>query len=111
MDTAVQKVQNMQVAGLSALFSIIESLGNNIGDLNQDQLQALTDANIMACMGFSSMNQIRKDLIRNALGYPVAKFCTWDTRVGPDSLFQELGKKVKERDETRVNLCRRGGYR
>ena len=100
VDSSVQKIQSIQLAGLAALLRIIESVGNQTGDMTEEQLQEMTDATIMTCMAFSGMHQIRKDLIRNALGYPVAKFCTWDTRVGQETLFQELNKKVKERDET-----------
>ena len=107
VDASVQKIQSIQVAGLSAILKLLDNYGKDIGNLDEDQLQQLTDATNMACMAFSSMNQIRKDLIRNALGFPIAKFCVWDSVVGPDLLFPGLGKKVKERDETRINLKRR----
>ena len=105
VDTSVQKIQSIQVAGLSAILKLLDNYGKEKGDLSEDQLQQLTDATSMACMAFSQMNQIRK--IRNALGFPIAKFCTWESAVGPDLLFPGLGKKVKERDETRFNLKRR----
>ena len=61
MDSGVQKIQHLQVVGLSTVLKLLDSVGGKIGDLNETQLQQLTDANRMACLAFSSMNQICKD--------------------------------------------------
>ena len=53
----------------------------------------------------------RKISIRNALGFPLGKFCSWETPLGQDSLFLELTKKIKERDDARLNLRRHNRYR
>ncbi len=110
LDNQVQRVQLLQVNALSVILRIIDEIGTNRGGLTESHLEELTDANRMLSMGFSSLNQVRKEAIRNAMGYPLAKMCGWDTPVGSESLFPDLSKKLKEKDEVQFNLRRRNRY-
>ncbi len=91
--------------GLVALLSIINAIGNGNGGLTKSHLSALTDATRIITMSFSSLTQVRKELIRNSLGYPL--FCTWDHVVGTDVIFAEHSKKLKDWDNTQFKLRRR----
>ncbi len=62
-------------------------------------------------MSHTYLNQVRKELVRNSLGYPIAKFCTWDTPVGASVLFEGLPKMLKDREESYLKLRRRSRYR
>jgi len=43
---------------------------------------------------------VRKDVLRNDTGEPLARLCTWDTTIGQDWLFVcDVTKKCKERAE------------
>ncbi len=110
-DLSVQKLMSLQAAALSIILKIIDQIGTDSAGLTESHLRELTDANRIVTMSFTNMMQVRKDLIRNAMGYPLAKFCSWDTAVGQDSLFPDLSKKMKERDDARLNLRRRNRYR
>ncbi len=57
------------------------------------------------------MNQVRKEAIRNAMGYLLARFCNWEMPVGKDFIFADLSKKLKEKEEAQINLRRRNRYR
>ena len=106
-DTSVQRVQSFQAHALSAIIDIINQIGSGTAGLTEEHLRTLTNANRLVTMSFSTMSQIRKELIRNALGMPLAKLCTWETPVGKELLFPELGKKLKDKDEMQVKLRRR----
>ncbi len=110
-DNGTQRVQTMQVHALSALLAIINEIGNGNGGTTESHLERLTDATRLLTMSFASLTQVRKELIRNSLGYPLAKFCTWENVVGQDVLFTELTKKLKDRDETQYKLRRRNRSR
>ncbi len=107
VDNATQRIQSLQVHALSAILSIINAIGTGNGGLSESHLGTLTDATRMLTMSFSSLLQVRKELIRNSLGFPLAKFCTWETVVGAEVLFTELSKKLKDRDETQYKLRRK----
>ncbi len=107
MDSNVQRTQSLLAHALSAILGIINEIGSGTAGLTESHLQTLTDANRLVTFSFSSLIQVRKELIRNALGFPIVKLCSWDFPVGQDLLFPELGKKLKDRGETTVNLHRR----
>ncbi len=110
-DNGVQKVQSLMAHGLSAIISVINAIGSGTAGLTEDHLETLTDANRLVTMGFSSMLQIRKELIRNALGFPLAKLCTWETPIGQDLIFPDLGKKLKDKDEVHIKLRKQNKFR
>ncbi len=68
----------------------------------EDHLATMTDATCLITMSFASLTQVRKELVRNSLGFPIAKFCTWETVVGEEQLFVELGKKLKDKDDVQT---------
>ncbi len=111
VDLSVQRLQALQVAALSVILRIIDQIGSDSAGMTESHLEELTDANRLVTMSFAYMVQVRKDLVRNAMGFPVAKFCNWETPVGKDLLFPDLTKKIKERDDAHVNLSRRNNYR
>ncbi len=106
-DNSVQKIQSVQVHALSALLAIIDAIGTGNGGCTETHLTTLTDLTRLITMSFTSLTQVRKELIRNSMGFPVAKFCMWDTIVGHNVLFTELNKKLKDRDDTQYKLRRR----
>ncbi len=111
VDSTTQRVQNLQVSSLSVLVKLVDQIGGDVAGSCADHVKELSDAVTMLVMGFTYMSQIRKELIRNALGYPLAKFCTWDTPVGVEDLFPDLSKRLKEREESQLKLRRRNRYR
>ncbi len=110
-DNYTQKVQQILAHALSAILEIITAIGSDTGGSTESHLRTLTDAQRLVTMGFSWLTQIRKELIRNCLGFPIAKFCTWESLVGTDLLFQDLHKKLKDRDETTFKLRRKKQFR
>ncbi len=110
-DNGAQRVQSLMAHALSAIIEVINQIGSGTAGLTEEHLQTLTDANRLVTMGFSSMSQIRKELIRNALGYPLGKLCTWETPVGTELLFPDLGKKLKDKDDMQVKLRRKKQFR
>ncbi len=78
-ELSVQKLMSLQAAALSIILKIIDQIGNDTAGLTETHLRELTDTNRIVTMSFTNMMQVRKDLIRNAMGYPLAKFCSWDT--------------------------------
>ncbi len=107
VDGQIQRVQLLQVNALSVILRIIDEIGTNRAGLTESHLEELTDANRMVTMSFACLNQVRKEAIRNAMGFPLAKFCGWDVPVGTDCLFPDLSKKLKEKDEVGFKLRRR----
>ena len=108
MVLAVQRVQSLQVNALSSIILIIEEICKEEAGPTEDHLDALMDAVRLMSMGFSSCNQVRKESIRNALGYPLARFCNWEFTVGRETLFEDVTKKIEERDKAYYKL-KRGG--
>ena len=111
VDGNIQKVQHLQVAALSAILRIIEDYGNNLINISDQHLDMLTDANRMVTMTFSYNHQVRKDLVRNAIGYPIARYCQWDTEVETEHLFPNLNKRMEDREKARLNLRTGNRYR
>ncbi len=103
-DNATQRVQLMQAHALSSILEVINAVGNNTGGQTEDHLNTMTDATRLITMSFASLTQVRKELVRNSLGFPIAKFCSWETPVGEDVLFTDLGKKLKDKDEVHFKL-------
>ncbi len=110
VDSQVQRTQLLQVNAMSVILRIIDEIGTNTAGMTEAHLTKLTDANRMVTMSFSCLNQVRKELIRNAMGFPLAKFCSWDTPVGTEFLFTDLSKKLKEKDELQYKLRRRNRF-
>ncbi len=106
-DLGVQRSQSMQMTALSSILRIINAIGDGNAGLAEDHLQILTDATRMITSSVSSLNQVRKDTIRNCMGWPIARLCNWKTPVGTTTLFPELNKKLTENDSARSKLSRR----
>ncbi len=77
----------MRLASVSSS-RIIDQIGNDTAGITESHLDELTDANCIVTMSFAYMVQVRKDLVRNALGYPISKFCTWETPTSCSPTFQ-----------------------
>ncbi len=110
VDSTTQRVQNLQVSSLAIIIRLVDQIGGDVAGACVDHVNELSDAVTMLVMGFTYLSQVHKELIRNALGYPLAKFCTWDTPVGTEDLFPDLSKKLKEREESQLKLRRRNNY-
>ncbi len=106
-DNAVQRSQNMNVAALAAVLSVINKIGSGVAGSAETHLHTLTDCSRMIISSFANLNQVRKEIVRNNLQYPIAKFCGADVPVGTDTLFVDLGKRLSERDTTKSKLVRR----
>ena len=53
----------------------------------QDYFNQINDALRMGTAAFSYMNQARKEIIRNDLGYSFGQLCSWDYAVLTEYLF------------------------
>ncbi len=104
VDAGIQRAQHLQLAALGSLLRIIDLIASEQGGVMETHLQAITDVTQALTMGFTGLLQVRKEVIRNCLGWPIAKLCDWSTVVGPDNLFLELGKRLTEKDTTRAKL-------
>ncbi len=111
VDSTTQKVQNLLVSVLSIETKLMDSICSDTAGACADHMKELSDTVTMGVMGFCYLSQIRKEIIRNAMGYPLARFCTWDTPVGTVDLFEGLPKLLKEREENQLKLRRRNLYR
>ncbi len=115
VDMGVQKVQNLQVNALASIIQILEEICKDQAGSTDQHLDALMDSVRLMSMAFSSCNHVRKEAIRNALGYPIARFCNWEFEVGTDTLFVDVAKQIEDRDKAQFKLRRRGrsygGYR
>ncbi len=72
-DTATQRIQSFLAHGISAVIKIISAIGTDEGGSTETHLQSLTDANCFLTMSFTTLSQVRKELIRNSLGFPLTK--------------------------------------
>ena len=111
VDASTQKVQGLMVSMLSVLTKLMDSICSDTAGSCADHMRELSDTVTMGVMMFCYLSQIRKDVIRNSIGHPIIRFCTWDTMVGKSELFENLPKKMMERDENQLKLRCRGGYR
>ncbi len=107
VDQAVQRAQTLQAAALTSLLLIIDNVGSDKGRSAEDNLEDITNATRLITMSFGGLLQVRKEVIRNALGWPIARLCDWATPVGPENLFLDLGKRLNDKDSTRMKLGRR----
>ncbi len=111
VDSTTQRAQHLIISTLSILVKLVDQVSNDTAGACVDHDVKISDAVTMLVMGQSYLSQVRKELVRNSLGYPIAKFCTWDTLVGASLLFDDLPKKLKEREESYLKLRRRNSYR
>ncbi len=111
VDMATQRVQALQANAMTAIIRIIDAICRDKAGPTEAHLQELMDAVRLISMSFSLMKQVRKEAIRNAMGYPLARYCNWETPVGKDFIFADLSKKLKEKEEVQINLRRRNRYR
>ncbi len=111
VDGSVQRIQTSLSHALSAIIEMIEAIGSGTAGPTEDHLLGLTDANRLITNSFTSLTQVRKEMYRNALGFPIGKLCTWETPVGKELVFPDLGKKLKDKDETQVKLRKRNKFR
>ncbi len=111
VDSKTQTAQHLIIATLSVMAKLNDKIASGTAGTCSDHDVELSDVVTMLVMGQSYLNQVRKELVRNALGYPIAKFCTWDTPAGPSQLFDDLPKKLKEREESYLKLRRGNRYR
>ncbi len=111
VDVGTQRAQSMQVSALSVIIRIVDEISNDRAGPTEDHLIALMDAVRLMAMSHSSLNQVRKEAIRNAMGYPIARFCNWECVVGRETLFVDISKKIKDRDEAQWKLRRRNQFR
>ncbi len=107
VDHGLQRVQSLQAAALTSLLLVIDAVGSGTAGSTESQLEAITGATRLITMGFGGLHQVRKDCVRNALGWPIARLCDWSTPVGTETLFLDLGKRLSEKDTTRAKLGRR----
>ena len=107
VDSSVQKVQSLQVAMLSSVTRMVDGMFKAETPTSiDDHSQVLTDIVTMSVMSFNYLSQIRKDVIRNSCGW-LAKYCTWETPVGKELLFDNLNKTIKEKEEAKLTLRRK----
>lgn len=106
-DGAVQRIQGIMARACSASLQLVDAVGGGDRSQVEDHLEEISDIVRGLSASFSALSQVRKDIIRNDLGDPVAKLCTWETKVGQEFLFEgDVGKAAKERD-SRTNSLRR----
>ena len=111
VDSTTQKAQHLVVATLSIIVKLNEQIANDTAGSCAEHDEQLSDAVTMLVMCQGYLSQVRKDVVRNSCGYPLAKWCTWDTAVGPTQLFDNLPRKLKEREDTYLKLRRGNKYR
>ena len=108
VDGNIQKIQALLGRSCSATIQLIDQVGSGSGGTMESHLAEVTDIVRGICTSFSSLNQVRKDIVRNELGEPMARLCSWDTPVGADTLFEgDVGKMIKEREDGRAKIVRR----
>ena len=86
------KIVDNAIANVQSIFGkSISPLMNMMADTNNDELKntpivkylpELTDAAKLGSAAIALLNQVRKDNIRNELGFPASQLCTWATPVG-----------------------------
>ncbi len=81
VDLGIQRMQSLQANALTSIIRIVEEICRGRAGPTENHLEGLMDAVRLLSMAFSSANQVRKEGIRNALGYPLARFCNWECPV------------------------------
>ena len=101
-DASVQKVQTVLSKALVPIINMVDDIGSGKGTTKPvaDYLDQLTDAFRLGSAAFSLLNQARRDIIQNDLGYPTSKICNWQFKMGDTELFEgDVTKKLKELKE------------
>ena len=104
VDSKLQQVQTTIGKALTPIIRMMNDIGT--GSLKnkpiQDYLNQINDALRMGTAAFSYMNQARKEIIRNDLGYSFGQLCSWEYAVPTEHLFSEkVVKQLKEITDTR----------
>ena len=104
VDSKLQQVQTTIGKALTPIIRMMNDIGT--GALKnkpiQDYSNQINDALRMGTAAFSYMNQARKEIIRNDLGYSFGQLCSWDYAVPAEYLFsEEVVKLLKEITDTR----------
>ena len=104
VDSKLQQVQTTTGKALTPIIRMMNGIGT--GALKnkpiQDYSNQINDALRMGTAAFSYMNQARKEIIRNDLGYSFGQLCSWDYAVPTEYLFsEEVVKQLKEITDTR----------
>ncbi len=110
-DQAVQHSQRLQAHALSAILRVLNAIGHGNAGMTHEHTRLLTDATRLISGSFTSGHQIRRDIIRNSMGWPLARLCDWRTPVGTETLFPDLNRKLSENDTTRTKLKRFNKYK
>ena len=101
-DASMQKVQTVLSKALVPIINLVDDIGSGKGTTKPvaDYLNQLTDAFRLGSAAVSLLNQARRDIICNGLGYPTSKICKWKFKVGDTELFEgDVAKKLKELKE------------
>ena len=99
VDASIQKVQTVLAKTLVPIIHMVNDIGSGKTENKpvSEYLTPLTDVFRLGSAAFSLLNQTRKDVIRNDLGYPTSKICSWKYKVGECELFEDdVTKKLKE---------------
>ena len=108
LDSGMQRVQSLLARALTAALEMLNTVGSNATSPLEDHLARMNNLVRGISQAFSSMNQLRKENVRNDAGDPIGRLCTWDYKVGRDLLFGgEVGKTVRDRDSARLRLCKK----
>ncbi len=65
VDNGIQRTQSLQSMALTSILQVIEAVNVGRGGLTEDHLECLLDSTRTLTMGFSNLNQVWKDMIRN----------------------------------------------
>ena len=76
VDSTSQRAQTLQVSSVAILVRIVDKILKDTEGSCSDHIQEFSDAVTMLVMAHGYLSQARKELLCNALAYPLAKFCT-----------------------------------
>ena len=97
-DGQVQRVQGLLAAMLSISLRMMDAVGTGDGGSLEQHLPQISDIVRGISASFSQLHQVRKETIRNDLGFPTGKFCSWDTPVAQETLFEgDFAKQATEK--------------
>ena len=112
VDSLLQKIQGLLSKAISIVLGIVDKIGSENGGNTEDHLMDLSNCLRFLGATFSLLNQVRKDIVRNDVGDPIARLCNWETAVGTSFLFDcDVGKKCEERDKAAQRLKKKKKYR
>lgn len=96
VDIGIQKAQLMLLKGLGPIITIIDDIGKGKKQPMETYLESCMDSLRLVTAAFSSLSQVRKDVVRNDVK-EMTKLCTWETPVGKEDLFGvDVMKKLDE---------------